>query len=124
MKRKNIFLMILGLIMFTASSQAAKQTMQIKDLGMDGENRLYDLLCPSGQGTTLFHHVGPGALENTEELPIDDETINIEKLAGEGGDITFSSKPTVCTSVGEGELECSEYKDIDTAAEAVCKKLG
>ena len=124
MKSINIFLITLGLIIFAVSSQAAKNGMQLKDLGMDGENRLYDLVCSSGKGTTLFHHVGPGALENTEEIAVDDETINLESLEGEGGNIEFSSKPKVCTAIGDGELDCAEYKDIDTAAEAVCKKLG
>ena len=49
---------------------------------------------------------------------------NIESLEGEGGNIEFSSKPKVCTAIGDGELDCAEYKDIDTAAEAVCKNLG
>ena len=78
MKSINIFLITLGLIIFTVSSQAAKNGMQLNDLGMDGENRLYDLVCLSCKGTTLFHHVGFGALENTEELAVDEETINIE----------------------------------------------
>ena len=124
MKSINILLITLGLIIFTVSSQAANKGMQLKDLGMDGENRLYDLVCSSGKATTLFHHVGAGALEVTEELPIDDETINLESLEGGGGDIEFSSKPKVCTAIGDGKLDCAEYKDIDTAAEAVCKKLG
>ena len=124
MKNINIFLITLGLLIFTVSSQAASKGMQIKDLGMDGENRLYDLVCSSGVGITLFHHVGPSALEDTEPLAIDDETINIESLEGDGGTIEFSAKPKVCTAIGDGKLDCAEYKDIDTAAEAVCKKLG
>ena len=57
-------------------------------------------------------------------LPLWKGEINIESLEGEGGNIEFSSKPKVCTAIGDGELDCAEYKDIDTAAEAVCKNLG
>ncbi len=125
MNKTNIFLMTLGLTMLSAFSQAADQTVQLKDLGIDGENRLYDVVCPNGKGTTLFHRIG---LTETplEMLPEDDETINIESLDAGSGDAGYESgdKPQVCTAIGGGELDCAEYEDIDTAAEAVCKELG
>ena len=125
MNKTNIFLMTLGLTLLSAFSQAADQGMQIKDLGIDGENRLYDVVCSNGNATTLFHRIG---LTETplEMLPEDDETINIESLDTGPSDVGYESgdKPQVCTAIGGGELDCAEYEDIDTAAEAVCKKLG
>ena len=55
MNKINIFLMTLGLTLLSAFSQAADQGMQIKDLGIDGENRLYDVVCSNGNSTTFFH---------------------------------------------------------------------
>ena len=125
MNKINIFLMTLGLTLLSAFSQAADQGMQIKDLGIDGENRLYDVVCSNGNATTLFHRIG---LTETplEMLPEDDDTINIDSLDTGPSDTGYESgdKPQVCAAVGGGELDCAEYKDIDTAAEAVCKKLG
>ncbi|HJM95575.1 MAG TPA: hypothetical protein QF698_05830 [Candidatus Marinimicrobia bacterium] len=125
MNKTNIFLMTLGLTLLSAFSQAADQEMQIKDLGIDGENRLYDLVCSNGNATTLFHRIGLTDAP-TEMLPPDDETINIESLDTGPDDAGYESgdKPQVCTAIGGGELDCAEYKDIDTAAEAICKKLG
>jgi hypothetical protein len=99
--------------------------MQIKDLGIDGENRLYDVVCSNGNSTTLFHRIGLTEAP-LEMLPEDDATINIESLETGADDIGYESgdKPQVCTAIGGGELDCAEYEDIDTAAEAVCKKLG
>ena len=121
MNKINIFLMTLGLTLLSAFSQAADQGMQIKDLGIDGENRLYDVVCSNGNATTLFHRIGL-----TETPPEDDDTINIDSLDTGPSDTGYESgdKPQVCTATGGGELDCAEYKDIDTAAEAVCKKLG
>ena len=125
MNKINIFLMTLGFTLLSAFSQAADRGIQIKDLGIDGEDRLYDVICSNGNSTTLFHRIG---LTETplEMLPEDDETINIESLATGSDDAGYESgdKPQVCTAIGGGELDCAEYNDIDTAAEAVCKKLG
>ena len=125
MNKTNIFLMTLGLTLLSAFSQAADQGTQIKDLGIDGENRLYDVVCSNGNSTTLFHHIGLTEAP-LEMLPEDDETVNIESLDTGPDDAGYESgdKPQVCAAVGGGELDCAEYKDIDTAAEAVCKKLG
>ena len=125
MNKINIFLMTLGLTLLSAFSQAADQGMQIKDLGIDGENRLYDVVCSNGNSTTLFHRIGLTEAP-LEMLPEDDETINIKSLDTGSDDAGYESgdKPQVCTAIGGGELDCAEYNDIDTAAEAVCKKLG
>ncbi len=111
-----------GLLLFSVLPQAAQQATQLKDLGMDGDSRLYDLVCPSGKGTTLFQPVGPAVSEDIEPPP---EDLEIVELKDEGGiDFTPPKKPTVCTATGEGVLDCAEYKDLDTAVEAVCNKLG
>jgi hypothetical protein len=125
MNKINIFLMTLGLTLLSAFSQAADRGIQIKDLGIDGEDRLYDVICSNGNSTTLFHRIGLTEAP-LEMLPEDDETINIESLATGSDDAGYESgdKPQVCTAIGGGELDCAEYNDIDTAAEAACKKLG
>jgi hypothetical protein len=125
MNKINIFLMTLGLTLLSVFSQAADRGIQIKDLGIDGEDRLYDVICSNGNSTTLFHRIGLTEAP-LEMLPEDDETINIESLATGSDDAGYESgdKPQVCTAIGGGELDCAEYNDIDTAAEAVCKKLG
>jgi hypothetical protein len=117
--------MTLGLTLLSAFSQAADRGIQIKDLGIDGEDRLYDVICSNGNSTTLFHRIGLTEAP-LEMLPEDDETINIESLATGSDDAGYESgdKPQVCTAIGGGELDCAEYNDIDTAAEAACKKLG
>jgi len=120
MNKTNIFLTTLVLIMFSALSQAAGT--KLKDLGMDGEVRLYDVVCSSGKGTTLFQPVGPALPDDIEPLAEDAELVDLE----DDSSINFTpaSKPRVCTATGGGELDCAEYKDLDTAAEAVCKQLG
>ena len=125
MNKTNIFLMTLGFTLLSAFSQAEDQGMQIKDLGIDGENRLYDVVCSNGNSTTLFHRIGLTEAP-LEMLPEDDETINIDSLDISSADAGYESgdKPQVCTATGGGELDCAQYSDIDTAAEAVCKKLG
>ena len=127
MNKTNIFLITLGLIMFSVFSYAAKQGVQLKDLGMDGEARMYDLLCPSGKNITIFQPVGPIAVDNLTEadietVPEDIEIIDLKEVSGT--DFELESKPRVCTATGGGELDCEQYKDLDTAAEAVCEKLG
>lgn len=122
MNKVNIFLMTLGLTMLSALSQAADQTMQLKDLGIDGEHRLYDLVCSSGKGTTLFHHIGLTEIpEESDIVAEDDETTELTAGPGDGFE---TGSPKVCTAIGGGELSCAEYNDIDTAAAAVCKQLG
>ena len=122
MNKINLFLTVFGLLLFSVSSQAANQTTQLKDLGMDGDSRLYDLVCSSGKGTTLFQPVGPALAEDVEP-PAEDLEI-VELKDDSGIDFTPPSKPTVCTATGDGQLDCAEYNDLDTAVEAVCKKLG
>ncbi len=111
-----------GLLLFSVLPQAANQTTQLKDLGMDGDSRLYDLVCSSGKGATLFQPVGPAISEDVEPPPEDLEIVELKD--DDGIDFTPPKQPTVCTATGEGELDCAEYKDLDTAVEAVCKKLG
>ena len=50
--------------------------------------------------------------------------VDLASLDNDGIDFTPASKPTVCTATGGGDLDCAEYEDLDTAAEAVCKQLG
>jgi len=122
MNKTNIFLTTLILIMFSALSQAAGT--QLKDLGMDGEARLYDVLCSSGKGTTLFQLVGPALPNDIEPLEENAEIVDLASIDDSGINFTPASKPTVCTATGGGDLDCAEYEDLDTAAEAVCKQLG
>ena len=122
MNKINLFLTVFGLLLFSVSPQAANQTTQLKDLGMDGDSRLYDLVCSSGKGTTLFQPVGPALAEDVEPPAEDLEIVELK----DDSDVDFTppSKPTVCTATGDGQLDCAEYKDFDTAVEAVCKQLG
>ena len=122
MNKTNIFLTTLILIMFTALSQA--EGTNLKDLGMDGEARMYDVVCSSGKGTTLFQLVGPALPNDIEPLEEDAELVDLASVDSDGIDFTPASKPTVCTATGGGDLDCAEYEDLDTAAEAVCKQLG
>ena len=123
MNKTNIFLTTLILIMFSALSQA--EGTKLKDLGMDGEARMYDVICSSGKGTTLFQLVGPALANDIEPLEEDAEIVDLASIEGDDGiDFTPASKPTVCTATGGGDLDCAEYEDLDTAAEAVCKQLG
>ena len=123
MNKTNIFLTTLILIMFSALSQA--EGTKLKDLGMDGEARMYDVICSSGKGTTLFQLVGPALANDIEPLEEDAEIVDLASIEGDHGiDFTPASKPTVCTATGGGDLDCAEYEDLDTAAEAVCKQLG
>ena len=122
MNKVNIFLTMLGLLLFSVLPQAAQQTTQLKDLGMDGESRMYDLVCSSGKGTTLFQPVGPALAEDIEPAAEDLEIVDLKDDSSI--DFTPAKKPTVCTATGDGELDCAEYTDLDTAVEAVCKQLG
>ena len=129
MNKTNIFLMTFALTMSSAFSQAADRIIQVKDIGVDGEHRLYDVICASGEGTTLFHYIGDCELEEVEMPAEDSDIINIESLnvggcigGGDAG-IESDGKLKVCNALNQGGLDCGEYEDIDTAAEAVCKKL-
>jgi len=122
MNKTNIFFITLSLVMFSTLSQAANPVTQLKDLGMDGEARLYDVMCANGKGTTIFQPVGPALADEVEPLPEDAEIIELDDDSGI--DFKAESKPRVCTAIGGGEIDCAVYKDIDTAAEAVCKTLG
>ncbi len=123
MNKTNIFLTTLGLVMFSALSQVS--ATQLKDLGMDGEVRIYDLVCSSGKGTTLYQPVGPALPDDVEPLAEDAELVELAALSDDGGiDFKPESKPKVCSTIDGGELDCAEYEDLDTAAEAVCKQLG
>ena len=122
MNKTNIFLTTLILIMFSALSQA--EGTKLKDLGMDGEARMYDVICSSGKGTTLFQLVGPALANDIEPLAEDAELVDLASVDRDCIDFTPASKPTVCTATGGGDLDCAEYEDLDTAAEAVCKQLG
>ena len=114
MNKKNMLFALLGLFMFSVISQAADRAKQIKDLGIDGDNRLYDLVCPSGKGTILFH--------NLQKFLSEDDLVNLVEPSDDGPAV--SSKPEVCTLKDDGEYDCKTYTDIDAAADAVCKKLG
>ena len=122
MNKTNIFLTTLILIMFSALSQAAGT--KLKDLGMDGEARMYDVVCSSGKGATLFQMVGPALPNDIEPLEEEAELVDLASVDNDGIDFIPASKPTVCTATGGGDLDCAEYEDLDTAAEAVCKQLG
>ena len=122
MNKTNIFLTTLILIMFSALSQAAGT--KLKDLGMDGEARMYDVVCSSGKGATLFQMVGPALPNDIEPLEEEAELVDLASVDNDGIDFIPASKPTVCTATGGGDLDCAEYEALDTAAEAVCKQLG
>tara|TARA_B100001250_G_C19744186_1_gene764482 strand:- start:503 stop:874 length:372 start_codon:yes stop_codon:yes gene_type:complete len=123
MNKKNIFLtVIVSAAMFTTFTHAAQQGLQLKDLGMDGEARMYDVVCPSGKITTLVQPVGPALEEDVEPLPEDAEIIELKSDTNLS--FTAEEKPRVCTVQGDGEEVCERYKDINAAAEAVCKQLG
>ena len=72
--------MMFGLLLFSVLPQAANQTTQLKDLGMDGDSRLYDLVCSSGKGATLFQPVGPAISEDVEPPPEDLEIVELKDL--------------------------------------------
>ena len=122
MNKKNMLFALLGLFMFSVISQAADRAKQIKDLGIDGDNRLYDLVCPSGKGTILFHNIAHSDVVSENETDQEQDLVNLVEPSDDGPAV--SSKPEVCTLKDDGEYDCKTYTDIDAAADAVCKKLG
>jgi hypothetical protein len=85
---------------------------------------MYDVVCSSGKGATLFQLVGPALPNDIEPLEEEAELVDLASVDNDDIDFTPASKPTVCTATGGGDLDCAEYEDLDTAAEAVCKQLG
>ena len=122
MNIRNVSFSIIGLLMVFTFAQSAERIMQIKDLGIDGESRIYDVICPSGNGTLLYHRIGHSDV--IPENEVDQEQELIELVAPKDDAPALGKKPEVCTLKNDGEYDCKKYKNIDSAAEAVCKEIG
>ncbi len=131
-----IFLMLLFLISFSVS--AKEDVVKVYDKGTDGGMRIYTVVCPNGEKTSVTRVTSTlGDEQNLEtqqiEVTAGDLNLNKEEKSIKSTTQTIKKKALrllgqqnraeMCLYPVNSKKQCKSYKDVDAAAQAACNLL-
>ena len=131
-----IFLMLLFLISFSVS--AKEDVVKVYDKGTDGGMRIYTVVCPNGEKTSVTRVIstlGDGQNLETQQIEVTAGDLNLNKEEKSIKSTTQTIKKKALRLLGQqnraemclypvnSKKQCKSYKDVDAAAQAACNLL-
>ena len=131
-----IFLMLLFLISFSVS--AKEDVVKVYDKGTDGGMRIYTVVCPNGEKTSVTRVIstlGDGQNLETQQIEVAAGDLNLNKKEKSVKSTTQTIKKKALRLLGQqnraemclypvnSKKQCKSYKDVDAAAQAACNLL-
>jgi len=128
-----IFLMLLFLISFSVS--AKEDVAKVYDKGTDGGMRIYTVVCPNGEKTSVTRVIstlGDGQNLETQQIEVAAGDLNLNKEEKSVKSTTQTIKKKALRLLGQhnraemclypvnSKKQCKSYKDVDAAAQAAC----
>ena len=129
-----IFLMLLFLISFSVS--AKEDVIKVYDKGMDGGMRIYTVVCPNGEKTSVTRVVSVSGDEQNLETQQQIVKLSGDLKTGKSVKSTVQdikkkalrllgqqNRGEMCLYPVNSKKQCKNYKDVDAAAQAACNLL-
>ena len=129
-----IFLMLLFLISFSVS--AKEDVAKVYDKGTDGGMRIYTVVCPNGEKTSVTRVTS--TLGDEQNLETQQQTVKLSRDLKTGKSVKSTvqdikkkalrllgqqNRGEMCLYPVNSKKQCKNYKDVDAAAQAACNLL-